>query len=141
MLRAFLVSAFLTEVVAAARNLDARKVHKGAPCFAKHMAGAKGARLQDAQRVLKGAHHTARAMEGERGVRIKGVRFAQGACMGVPYTVFDMVGVRDVPCPDAPRVRGGEQIIVFVMVGVKGASTKGVERVPKVALIIARHMV
>lgn len=52
-----------------------------------------------------------------------------------------MVGERDVPRLNAPKVLGVVRISVFVTVEGKGANLRDVQRVHKEKLISARHMV
>lgn len=105
------------------------------------MVAEKGALLQDAQRELKGALHFARAMVGVKGVLSKVAEFVQRVCMEVPTSVWHTGEVRGVPCLSAQKVLGDGLTTVFAMVGASGASLKGVARVPREALISARHMV
>lgn len=119
----------------------AQKVLRGAQCFVKLMVGAKDVRPQVVQKVLKGVHHFVRATVGGKGVHFKEARFVQGACMVEPCFVLHMVVVKGVLFPNAPKVLEGELLIVFVMVGAKGANILVVGRVHKAALIFARPMV
>lgn len=139
--KASLASAFHMEVVGAASSQHVQRVHKEAQCFARLMAGAKGAQFWGAQRVQRAAHPSVRVMVVGSDAHSKEEVCAQRVCMVVPSFVLLMVVERDVLFPIAQRVQGEGPIFVFVMVGVSGANMRGVERVPRAAPTSARHMV
>lgn len=105
------------------------------------MVGESGALLQDAPKELKGVLLSARAMVGAKDVLSKLAGFVQRVSMGVQTSVWHTGEVRGVPCPSVPKVLGDGLTIVSAMGGASDASLKGAARVPKAALIFARHMV
>ena len=103
-LRGKLDCAFLMGVDAVVSTRNVPRVHKGAPCSAKHMAAGSVAHLQVVPKVLKGAPHCARHTVEENAAFSMVVVFAQRVYMVAQTSVLLMVVERGVLLQDAPRV-------------------------------------
>lgn len=111
---------------------------KEVPAFARHMEVGKGAPTQGVRREPRGAPHFAKATVAVRGVlsQVAAVR----VCMVGPSSVLPMEVASVVQWLSAPNPQGGGQIFVYDMGVGSAASLMVVVRVPKEALIFARHM-
>lgn len=140
MLKDKLGCASLTGVDAVVSTVNVQRVHKGAPCIARHMVVGSVAHLQGAPKVLKEAPHCARHTVVGSVAFSMVVVFVQKAYTEEQTFVLLMVVERGVLFPVAPRVRVAVPTVVLGTAGVSGASLKAVGRVLKGAQISARPM-
>lgn len=133
--------ASLMGVDAVVNTTNVQRVHKGAPCFARHMVVGSAAHLQGAPKVLKEAPHCARHTVVGSVAFSMAVVFVLKVSMEVLTFVLLMVVGRGVLFQVAPKVHAAVLTVVLGMVGVNDANLKAVKRVLKEAQIFARLMV